>query len=59
MNGVIGILAVIALLAIYMGVYSLGYNEGLRQAAKMTAECVNIAFNYLQEEKDAAAQRLE
>ena len=43
----ITLLALIAGCAIVLGSYHLGYNEGLKQAAKMTEDCVNMALDCL------------
>lgn len=53
------IIALIAGMACVLGSYHLGYADGLKQAARMTEECVNLALDCIEEGQNAIARKME
>ena len=54
-----GIITLVAGLACVLGSYHLGYADGLKQAAHMTEECVNMALDCIEEGQNAIARKME
>ena len=52
-----GIITLVAGLACVLGSYHLGYADGLKQAARMTEECLNMALDCIQEGKDVIVSK--
>jgi hypothetical protein len=52
-------LAIGAGCACILGSYHLGYSAGLKEAAHMTEECMNMALDCIKEGQDALTSKLE
>jgi hypothetical protein len=52
-------LAIVAGCACILGSYHLGYSAGLKEAAHMTEECMNMALDCIKEGQDALTSKLE
>lgn len=55
----VGIITLVAGLACVIGSYHLGYSAGLKEAAHMTEECMNMALDCIKEGQDALTSKLE
>ena len=55
----IEVLVIVAGCASVLGSYHLGYSAGLKEAAHMTEECMNMALDCIKEGQDALTSKLE